>query len=95
MKILLINPNTTARLTNLLGDWARMVLSPDTTLDCITAEHEVPYISTRTAAIGGMSVLEILAEHHQNYDAAFGNHGLGAAGNCSTFRSSDLLKRGC
>lgn len=84
MKILLINPNTTERLTQLLGDAARSVLSPDTTLDCITAVRGVPYISTRTEAIiGGLSVLEILAEHHQDYDAAivaaFGDPGLGAA----------------
>lgn len=84
MKILLINPNTTEKLTTLLGDSARSVLSEGTTLDCFTATSGVPYISTRTEAIvGGLSVLEILAEHHRNYDAAivaaFGDPGLGAA----------------
>lgn len=84
MKILLINPNTTEQLTKLLGDAARSVLSPGTTLDCITTQRGVPYISTRSEAIvGGLSVLEILAEHHQDYDAAiiaaFGDPGLGAA----------------
>lgn len=84
MKILLINPNTTEKLTSLLGDAARSVLSAGTTLDCITATSGVPYISTRTEAIvGGLSVLEILAEQHHNYDAAivaaFGDPGLGAA----------------
>lgn len=84
MKILLINPNTTDQLTEMLGNAARTVLSPGTTLDCVTAKRGVPYISTRTEAIvGGLSVLEILSEHHQNYDAAivaaFGDPGLGAA----------------
>ncbi|MGY3437403.1 MULTISPECIES: aspartate/glutamate racemase family protein [unclassified Marinovum] len=84
MKILLINPNTTEALTKLLTDAARSVLPPDATLDSVTAPVGVPYISTRTEAmVGGMSVLEILAEHHGNYDAAivaaFGDPGIGAA----------------
>lgn len=84
MKILLINPNTTQGLTDRLMASARMVLAPGTELHAITAKTGVPYISTRTeAVIGGLSVLEILAEHHQDYDgaivAAFGDPGLGAA----------------
>jgi len=63
---------------------AKMVLAPGSELHAITARTGVPYISTRTeAVIGGLSVLEILAEHHQDYDgaivAAFGDPGLGAA----------------
>ncbi|AKO99248.1 Hydantoin racemase (plasmid) [Marinovum algicola DG 898] len=84
MKILLINPNTTEALTELLSEAARSVLPPDTTLDSVTAAVGVPYISTRTEAIvGGMSVLEILSERHAGYDAAivaaFGDPGIGAA----------------
>ena len=84
MKILLINPNTTEALTELLSEAARSVLPPDTTLDSVTAAVGVPYISTRTEAIvGGMSVLEILSERHADYDAAivaaFGDPGIGAA----------------
>ncbi|MCB2095968.1 MAG: aspartate/glutamate racemase family protein [Rhodobacteraceae bacterium] len=84
MKILLINPNTTERLTRLLGDAALSVKSAETVLDSVTAARGVPYISTRTEAIvGGLSVLEILAERHRDYDAAivaaFGDPGLGAA----------------
>lgn len=84
MKILLINPNTTQTLTDLLDEAARSVLPPDATLDSVTAEVGVPYISTRTeAVIGAVSVLEILAEKHADYDAAivaaFGDPGLGAA----------------
>ncbi|WP_323764136.1 aspartate/glutamate racemase family protein [Marinovum sp.] len=84
MKILLINPNTTEALTELLTGAARKVLPEGVTLDCITATTGVPYISTRTEAVlGGLSVLEILAERHHKYDgaivAAFGDPGLGAA----------------
>lgn len=84
MKILLINPNTTQSLTDLLDASARSVLPPDTTLDSVTANVGVPYISTRTeAVIGGLSVLEILSDKHEDYDAAivaaFGDPGLGAA----------------
>lgn len=84
MKILLINPNTTQSLTDLLDDAARLVLPSDIKLDSVTAEVGVPYISTRAeAVIGGLSVLEILAEKHSGYDAAivaaFGDPGLGAA----------------
>jgi len=84
MKILLINPNTTPQLTDRLMASARQVLAAGTELDAVTAERGVPYISTRSeAVVGGASVLEILAERHQDYDgaiiAAFGDPGLGAA----------------
>lgn len=84
MKILLINPNTTQGLTDLLDASARSVLPEGVTLDSVTAGTGVPYISTRSeAVVGGLSVLEILAERHWDYDAAiiaaFGDPGLGAA----------------
>jgi allantoin racemase len=84
MNILLINPNTSASITERLAAVARNVASPVTRLDCVTAERGVPYISTRSEAlIGGVQVLEILAERHADYDAAiiaaFGDPGLGAA----------------
>ena len=84
MNILLINPNTSASITERLAAAARSVAAPDTRLDCVTAERGVPYISTRSEAlIGGVQVLEILAERHADYDAAivaaFGDPGLGAA----------------
>lgn len=84
MRILLINPNTTAALTELMERAARGVLSRDAKLSCITAKMGVPYISTRAEAqIAGVQVLEILAQHHHEYDvaivAAFGDPGLAAA----------------
>jgi allantoin racemase len=84
MRILLINPNTTKSLTERLSAAARTVAAPATELICVTAPTGVPYISSRTEAlIGGMAVLEILAERHRDCDAAiiaaFGDPGLGAA----------------
>ncbi len=84
MRILLINPNTSESITARLETAARAVMSPETQLTCVTAAAGVPYISTRTEAqIGGVQVLEILAQRHHDYDAAivaaFGDPGLGAA----------------
>lgn len=84
MNILLINPNTSRPLTDRLAAAARRVAATDTRIECVTAETGVPYISTRAEAlIGGIAVLEILAERHHQADAAivaaFGDPGLGAA----------------
>lgn len=84
MRILLINPNTTEALTERLATAARGVKAAETELICVTAPVGVPYISTRSEAlIGGVQVLEILAERHGAFDAAivaaFGDPGLGAA----------------
>jgi len=84
MRILLLNPNTTQALTDLLFAAARKAAAPDVEIDAITATRGVPYISTRTEeAIAAVSTLEILAERHRSYDgaiiAAFGDPGLAAA----------------
>ena len=84
MQILLINPNTSQGLTERLTAAAQRVAAPGTVLESVTATSGVPYISTRTEAlIGGLSVLEILSERHEEVDAAivaaFGDPGLGAA----------------
>lgn len=84
MRILMINPNTSEAITQRLATAARATMAEGTVLDTATAPYGVPYISTRTeAVIGGMALLEILAERHQDYDAAivaaFGDPGLGAA----------------
>lgn len=83
MRILLLNPNTSEGLTDLLCAAARQVAAPGTEIHPVTAEFGVPYISTRTeAAVGALAALEILAERHHEFDgailAAFGDPGLGA-----------------
>jgi Asp/Glu/hydantoin racemase len=81
VKILLLNPNTTAAVTDLLSAAGRKVASPGTELVTATAARGVPYIATRAEAqIGGAIALEMLAEAGSDIDAAviaaFGDPGL-------------------
>jgi allantoin racemase len=84
MRILMINPNTSAAVTNLIATTARAAASAGTEIVAVHAKVGVPYISTRAEAqIGGQAVLELLAEHSPGCDAvvvaAFGDPGLGGA----------------
>ena len=81
MKILLLNPNTTRAVTDLLYTAGTKVTSPGTELVAATAERGVPYIATRAEAqIGGAIALEMLATAGSSVDAAiiaaFGDPGL-------------------
>lgn len=84
MKLLILNPNTTEDVTRMIADAAQGHGAPDTEINTITAPWGFPYIATRAdATVAGHVVLEMLAEHHRNYDAAviaaFGDPGLGGA----------------
>jgi allantoin racemase len=84
LRLLLLNPNTSAGITDLILAAARSAASPGTELLPATATRGVPYIATRAeAAIGGAVALEMLAELHPSIDAAiiaaFGDPGLGGA----------------
>lgn len=84
MKILLANPNTSARVTDRIAAVAQGVASPGTQIVAVTAHIGVPYIATRAdAAVGSWAALELLAEHAAGVDAAviaaFGDPGLGGA----------------
>ena len=81
MKILLLNPNTTTAVTELLRAAGTQAASPGTELVAMTASRGVPYIATRAEAqIGGAIALEMLAEAGTGIDAAiiaaFGDPGL-------------------
>jgi allantoin racemase len=81
VKILLLNPNTTVDVTDLLHAAGTKVASPGTELVVATAKRGVPYIATRAEAqIGGAIALEMLAEADSSVDAAviaaFGDPGL-------------------
>lgn len=83
-RILLVNPNTTVEITTRLHEVARSVAAATTQIISVTASKGVPYIASRAeAAIGAVSVLELLAEHGAGVDAAvvaaFGDPGLSAA----------------
>lgn len=81
MRILILNPNTTEQMTQLMVEAGRIVAARDTQLVPLTAPRGFPYISNRAEAqIGGAIVLEMLADHHREVDAAivaaFGDPGL-------------------
>ena len=84
MRLLLINPNTSADLTTRMASLARSQLGPDVEVLATTAERGVPYIASRAEAdIAAVVVLETIAAHHSSVDAAiiaaFGDPGLLAA----------------
>jgi len=81
MRILLLNPNTSKDVTDLLLSAGREAASAGTEIVPLTAPRGVPYIATRAEAqIGGAIALEMLAEHSRDVDAAiiaaFGDPGL-------------------
>jgi Asp/Glu/hydantoin racemase len=81
VKVLLLNPNTTPAVTDLLHAAGARAASPGTELVTATAKRGVPYIATRAEAqIGGAVALEMLAEAGPAFDAAiiaaFGDPGL-------------------
>ncbi|QJQ95212.1 MULTISPECIES: aspartate/glutamate racemase family protein [Halomonadaceae] len=84
MKLLIVNPNISHSVTELIEAEARRAASLDTQLTMRTAALGVAYIETRAeAAIGAYATLNELAEHFQGHDAAvvaaFGDPGLEAA----------------
>lgn len=81
MRILVLNPNTSANITARLAAAAEAAAAPGTIITTATATRGVPYIATRAEAqIGGAIALEMLAERHRDQDAAiiaaFGDPGL-------------------
>lgn len=81
MRILVLNPNTTEAVTQMLLAAVRPMVATGTVLTGLTAPRGVPYIASRTEAqLAGALTLEMLAEHHRDYDAAiiaaFGDPGL-------------------
>ena len=84
MKLLLINPNITAAVTNTMLAEARRSASSGTEIIAATARFGVTYVENRIeAAIASHAVLEALAAHARGCDAAivaaFGDPGLWAA----------------
>jgi allantoin racemase len=81
LRILILNPNTTEAVTDLMVEAGRAVAAAGTELVPMTAPRGFPYISNRAEAqIGGAVALEMLAEAHRHVDgaimAAYGDPGL-------------------
>jgi allantoin racemase len=71
MRLLLLNPNTSAAVTERLAASARAAAAVGTEIVPLTAPRGVPFIASRAEAqIAGAVALEMLAEHHGRYDAA-------------------------
>jgi allantoin racemase len=84
MKLLLINPNITEAVTTSMVAEARLFASPGTEITGVTAPFGTQYVENRVeAAIAGHAVLDVLASHMADHDAAivsaFGDPGLAAA----------------
>ena len=84
MKLLLINPNITAAMTESMAAEARRYASASTEIVAVTAEFGTQYVENRVeAAIASHAVLDALAKHATGCDAAmisaFGDPGLAAA----------------
>jgi allantoin racemase len=81
MKLLLINPNISETVSELIRSEALRSASPGTEIEVLTAPFGVAYIETRfEAVIGAYAVAQLAAEHHERADAivvaAFGDPGL-------------------
>ena len=80
-RILLINPNISESVSELILAEARRTASPGTEVEVLTAAFGVAYIETRfEALIGAYAAAELAAAHHERFDAvvvaAFGDPGL-------------------
>ncbi len=80
-RILLINPNISDSVSDLIRAEAQRSASPGTELEVLTAPFGVAYIETRfEALIGAYAAAQLAAEHHARFDAvvvaAFGDPGL-------------------
>ncbi len=81
MNLLLINPNTSQSVSDLIRAEAERSASPGTQIEVLTAPFGVAYIETRfEALIGAYAAAQLAAEHHERFDAvivaAFGDPGL-------------------
>jgi Asp/Glu/hydantoin racemase len=81
MRILLINPNTSQSVSDLIASEARRAASASTQIEVVTAPLGVAYIETRfEALIGAYASATLAAEHEARHDAlviaAFGDPGL-------------------
>ena len=82
-RLLLINPNISDSVSELIRAEAQRSASTGTEVEVMTAPFGVAYIETRCEAlIGGYAALQLAAEHHPRFDAvivaAFGDPGLPA-----------------
>ena len=81
MRLLVVNPNISDSVSQLIGDEARRAASSGTEITMLTAPFGVAYIETRfEALIGAYAAANLAAEHWRGHDAviiaAFGDPGV-------------------
>jgi Asp/Glu/hydantoin racemase len=81
MKLLLINPNISQSVSDLIEAEARRAAAPSTEITVLTAPFGVAYIETRfESLIGAYATATLAAEHAEQHDAlivaAFGDPGI-------------------
>lgn len=81
MRILLINPNISQSVSDLIDTEAKLTASAETQIQTVTAPFGVAYIETRfEAMIGAYAAAQLAGDHAGEYDAlvvaAFGDPGL-------------------
>ena len=81
MNLLLINPNTSPSVSDLIEAEARRAAAPDTQIRVLTAPFGVAYIETRfESLIGAYAAATLAADHWQEHEAivvaAFGDPGI-------------------
>ncbi len=84
MRLLLVNPNMTAAMTDCMAGIARGIAGSRAEIVPLTAARGFPYIASRAEAqIGGAIALEMIADNLEGIDAviiaAFGDPGLAGA----------------
>jgi allantoin racemase len=84
MRLLLLNPNTTAAMTEEMAEAARAVASPDVEIEPVTAQRGVASIDGyHDELLGAVAVAEAVRERDGSFDGAiiacFGDPGLYAA----------------
>ncbi len=100
MRLLFINPNTSAHLTEMGARIARSVARPDTEIVPATGRFGARYISTRAAAaIAGHAVLDAFAREGHGSDAVviacFGDPGLFALRELATVPVIGMAEASC
>ncbi|WP_375462069.1 aspartate/glutamate racemase family protein [uncultured Enterovirga sp.] len=83
MRLLLINPNTTPEITDLVARHARRILRDEAEITAVTGRFGARYVAGRAAyAVASHAALDACAEHGQGHDAVllacFGDPGLEA-----------------
>jgi allantoin racemase len=100
LRILVINPNTSPSVTDLVAAQTRAVVGDRAEVVAVTGRFGARYISSRAAAaIAGHAALEALAEHVEGCDAVylacFGDPGLAALDEVSAVPVVGMAQASC